>query len=390
MSMDWTDYASYLQNEQIRQAANDRATQAYNRAKLNGESEDRALAAAKFEWQKTMDVAGLTGYYNGSPTMGTQQWWTNQFGQWMPNAPQAGQQTLAGQGQAFNQAQALAAMYGSYFAPGSTPGAGTQTQAAQEQAFRQDLANRQLALDTATQQQTAANQYLTLLSNLRGPADWAKYQEVLGAGGNMNSLAAAAMGQYVPGGGATSGLMPQAANLNTLYGQVAGAGGYQPGGAPGGGGGWAAYNAGGNNLTGGGQSVAWTNAAAQARGDPYATATGANPQPGMVPANVQAGQQYTPQAQNQQSAQQQYNWLNPAAGNGTNTMGATQTNQMNLPAPNQVAAQSWKNLTPSQQEMMKGQWEASGWYKPDVEALMNQALPKYASNAATAGTWRLR
>jgi hypothetical protein len=39
---------------------------------------------------------------------------------------------------------------------------------------------------------------------------------------------------------------------------------------------------------------------------------------------------------------------------------------------------------------MKGQWESQGWYKPDVEALMNQALPKYATNAPSAGTWRLR
>jgi hypothetical protein len=39
---------------------------------------------------------------------------------------------------------------------------------------------------------------------------------------------------------------------------------------------------------------------------------------------------------------------------------------------------------------MLGDYEAQGWYKPDVEALFNQSLPKYAANAPTAGTFRLR
>jgi hypothetical protein len=178
-----------------------------------------------------------------------------------------------------------------------------QTQQAQEQAYTQWLRAAQEARANQSAQQQTAQNYLTLLSNLRGPADWAKYQQVLGSTpGGMRDLTAAAMGQYIPGGGATTGVQPQAANLNTLQQQVAG---------------------------------------------------------------------------------------QPAAGNGTNLGGADQ-NQMNLPAPNQFAPQTWKALAPSQQQMVLGQYESQGWYKPDVEALMNQGLPKYASNAPTAGTWRLQ
>lgn len=356
---DTTDYSSYLQNQQIAQAANDDRTQAYNQAKLRGESEDRAQAAAKFAWQQTIDRAGLTGMFEGQYTMPSQQYFANTFGTW--GTPTQGQQTLAGQNQGFTQQQALASMYGQYYAPGQTPGAGTQTQTAQEQQYTQWLRAQQQRLAEQTAQQTAANQYLTLLSNLRGPADWAKYQEVLGAGGNMNSLAAAAMGQYVPGGGATSGMQPQAANLNTLYNQVAGAGGYQP------------------------TQQQQSNVAAFTPQASVAQAT----QPG-------ANYQYSPTATGSQINQSTWGGANAqaqnAAGNGTNTMGAqpTQAQQLNLPAPNQVAMQSWRNLAPSQQQNLLGSWEAQGWNKDDVTALMNQSLPKYGSNAANAGTWRLR
>ena len=94
----------------------------------------------------------------------------------------------------------------------------------------------------------------------------------------------------------------------------------------------------------------------------------------------------------QQYAQQQPTQQQNAMGNGTNMYGAqqpTQAQQMNLPAPNQIAAQSWKNMAPSQQEMLLGAYEAQGWHKPDVQALYNQSLPKYAGNAPTAGTFKL-
>jgi hypothetical protein len=307
---------------------------------------------------------------------------------------------MAREQQTFGQGATLAGLYGQSFAPGQGPAAGTQTLTAQQQAYNQWLGQQNLALDQQKQQQAAAQQYLTLLSNLRGPADWAKYQEVLGATpGGMRDLAAAAMGQYVPGGGATTGMQPQAANLNTLYGQVSGGGQYgqyQPGGTP----------------------ANWPQST-------YTPMGGAGPM-GTAPLTQAAAQQ---QAANQQAMQptptQNYTYgaqdtgsrigysgwagaTNPtasaftpgvqaqqAAGGGTNLYGAQapgqpQQNQMNLPAPNQIAAQSWKNMAPSQQQMMLGQYEAAGWHKPDVEALMNQALPRYAANAPGAGTWRLR
>jgi hypothetical protein len=334
------DYTNYYQNESSRQLANDIATKEYNNAKAAGEAETRALERAKFAWQQTMDKAGLTGRFEDSWTMPTQQWFATNFGTWMPNGPQAGQQTQAAQQQAFTQAQNLAQMYGQYYAPGQTPTSGMQTHTAQEQAYTQWLRAAQQQLAEQKQQQETANQYLTLLSNLRGPADWAKYQQVLGATPQgMQDLVAAAAGQYVPGGGATTGMAPTPVSLQSLLGQATG----QP---------W-----GGQPAQGGGAAS------------------------------------FTPQGQMATGAQPGGGQTNPAyqaAGNGTNMMGNPQPQQYNLPAPNQVAPQAWKNLAPSQQELMKGQWESQGWYKPDVEALMNQALPKYAANAPSAGTWRLR
>jgi len=424
---DTTEYASYLQNESARQWANDVATKAYNDSKAAGEAQDRALAAAKFAWEQVKDRAGLTGRFEDNWTFPSQQWFTTQFGTWMPGGPTAGQETLAAQQQraanlgvyqgqqtlgaqqqywdemqkqaaqqaamtgywqaptgsgnmpmdAFNaradagtQQTYLAATGGNrqqaaerYFndvagavrsategaggqftpdtmrqwtysqgGPGATQwgGQGQRTMAAQEQDYTQWLRTAQEARANEALQQQTANQYLTLLSNLRGPADWAKYQQVLGAGGSMNSLAAAAMGQYIPGGGATSGYQPQAANLNTMQQQIAG---FTPGGA---------------------------------------------------------NQQYAQAAQGPGGQQPGSGTAYEATGNGTNMMGAQQQNQFNLPAPNQIAAQTWNNLAPSQKELIKGQYEAQGWYKPDVEALMNQGLPRYASNAPGAGTWRLR
>lgn len=427
------DYNSYYQNQQQLQLANDTATQEYNNKKLAGESEDRALAAAKFAWEQVKDRAGLTGRFEDSWTMPTQQWFTSQFGTWMPQGPQPGQQTLAAQSQAaanlgtyggsqtlnaqqqaWKQAQEAAAaaaaatgyyqqplgtgnvamdafstraspaeqqqylsqaggdrqaaaqnyftdvqgavrarteavgaqftpdtmrqwVYGQGTAGQSGPwgGGGQRTLSAQEQDYTQWLRATQEARANQMAQQATAQKYLELLGSLRGPADWAKYQQVLGSTpGGMRDLAAAAMGQYIPGGGATTGYQPQAANLNTLQGDVQGWGQQ----------GYAAFTPGGQIQ--------------------------------------QAAAQQPPQ---QQGQNQQVN----ALGNGTNMYGAPQ-NQMNLPAPNQIAPQAWNALPPSSREMIKGQYEAQGWYKPDVEALMNQSLPKYASNAPGAGTWRLK
>ena len=143
------------------------------------------------------------------------------------------QETLSAQDQYFNQAQQLATMYGQYYTPG-TPGqagaagtnmptAGQTTQAAQEQAYTQWLRSTQESREQWTAQQTAAQNYLTLMSQLRGPADYAQYQKVLGATpGGMKDLVSAAAGQYVPASGATTGTQPQSVSLGNFVGGTTG------------------------------------------------------------------------------------------------------------------------------------------------------------------------
>ena len=330
----------YHQNV-IDQAKN-AAQKAYNEGMLQYQREELAFRKAQEAWKEVTDKAGLTGMYEGQWSMPSQQYFASTFGTW--GAPTAGQQTLAGQQQQWQQAYDTASQYGQYYGLGQAPAAGTQTQAAQEQQYTQWLRSAQEArANQALQQQTAQN-YLNLLSQLRGPADWAKYQQVLGATpGGMRDLVSAAMGQYVPGGGATTGYQPQAASLQTLQQQI---GGY---GAPG------MYTQGAGGQQYGGPYTGGGGPTNFAEGTYGYDATG---RPGTG----------TPQE---------------AAGGGTNTMG-------NLPAPNQIAAQSWKNLAPSQQQMIMGQYEAQGWNKDDVQALLNQSLPRYATNAPGAGTFRLR
>lgn len=306
------DYNSELHKNLIQDADN-AARNAYNMAQLSQQGEDQAIKAAELAWKKTYDAAQLTGYFNGQATMPTQQWWANTFGTW--DTPTAGQQTLAAQQQQWSQAAQNAAQFGQWYAPGTGPTAGTTTLGAQQQAFGQSLSAIQEARAAQAQQQQQAQSYLQLLAGLRGPADWAKYQQVLGSTPQgMRDLTAAAMGQYIPGGGATTGVAPQAATLQTLQQQIAG--------AP--------------------QQVT-------AQGQQPGTGTAAE-----------------------------------ATGGGTNTMGMG-----NLPAPNQIAPQAWKNLAPSQQQLLMGAYEGQGWNKDDVRALLEQSLPRYASNAPGAGTWRL-
>lgn len=402
------------------------AQQTYYSALASGQSQSQALEAAKFAWQQKMDEATQTGMWNGQYNMPTEQWFTGQFGQWYGpgGTPQAGDQTLTAQQQQYNQAYQNSQAYGQYFAPGTGPIAGNQTQGAisqaqqnaatqagltgyytpaaqttvtpadfhaqdqatqqqylqynqndptaaankwaqdaqaslqrfanenptygqqqtlagQEQGFTQNLRTEQEARAAQAQQQSQAQSYLSLLASLRGPADWAKYQQVLGSTpGGMRDLAAAAMGQYVPGGGATTGYQPQAASLQSMMGQV---GGYDYSGQGGG-----QLNM--PNVYQGGQG---------SYGQPQGQAWGSG---------IGIGQQgATPQQQQQ------------GLGGGTN-----------LPAPNQIAAQSWNNMAPSQQQMLLGMYENQGWNKDDVLALHNQSLPKYTAGGTGTGTYRLQ
>jgi len=166
-------------------------------------------------------------------------------------------------------------------------------------------------------QQDAAQKYLGMMAGLRGPADWIQYQKVLGATpGGLQDLAAAAAGQYVPGGGATTGVQPQAASMQSFL----------------------------NSATGG--------------------QFGAQPQQGAP-----AGAMTPPMGSN--AAQ-------------------TQAFQNSLVAPNQRAPQTWANLTPSQQQMLLGTWEAQGYTQDDAKALFTQSLPKYATQSSGAGSFKLQ
>jgi hypothetical protein len=130
--------------------------------------------------------------------------------------PGTPQETMQAQQQYWQQAYDLASQYGQYYAP-LAPGQTAQAGVNAPQAG-------QITLENWKAQQQATQNYLDLLSKLRGPADWAKYQQVLGATpGGTQDLVRAAAGQYIPGGGATTGVQPQGANLNTLYDQVTGA-----------------------------------------------------------------------------------------------------------------------------------------------------------------------
>ena len=360
--------AQYHQN--VNNAANNAANQAYQQALARTSDREMALKEAQFAWSKVVDEAGLTGMYQGAYTMPVQQWQAETFGTW--GAPTAGQQTQAAQAQQFGQGATLAGLYGQYYAPGETPTSGTQTLAGQAQQFGQGLQTQQEARAAQAQQQSQAQAYLNLLAGLRGPADWAKYQQVLGATpGGMRDLYAAAMGQYVPGGGATTGYQPEAASLQSMMGQISGQG-YNPGAA--------------------GQPLNMPNVYNQNSAGMYVQQpqqTGAQQTYAALQGQTNP-QAYAQQAARPQEYNPQYNQAVNAQGAGTNTMGATQPQyQSNLPAPNQIAPQAWKNMAPSQQQMLLGEYESQGWHKPDVEALFAQSLPKYAGNAPTAGTFRL-
>lgn len=401
--------------------ANGEAQNKYYEALSSGQSQQNALAQAQFAWKKTMDEAGLTGQYQGQWTQPALTNFANLFGSW--GAPTAGQQTLAGQQQQWSQGQGFGELYGQYYAPGTAPtqgqqtlgaigqglqnaatvagltgyynqpggtGQGQQTLAGQQQQWQQGFSQAQFQAQQAQLAQQNAQSYLGILANLRGPADWAKYQQVLGSTPNgMRDLYAAAMGQYTPGGGATTGVAPQAADLNTLQQQVAGTPGQYPG-----------------YVGPQYQAQAYVPQVQQQPG--MNSAFGGAAQPGQYSAQVVGGTA-TPEQQAARRAQlggqqPQQTWgsgigvggqqASPqqqvqATGNGTNMYGAQQQ-QYNLPAPNQISSQAWNNFTPSQQQLMLGNYEAAGWDKGDVQALYNQSLPKYANNNASAGTWRLR
>ena len=418
------DYSSDFHQNTVAEATA-AAEAAYKEGLLSNQREDLAFRKAQQAWKEVMDKAGLTGMYEGQYTMPVQQWQAETFGTW--GAPQQGQQTLGGQQQQWQQAYQTAAQYGQYYGPGQGPAVGTKTQQQIEQEFTQGLRTQQEQRAAQNQRQTQTQAYLQLLSQLRGPADWAKYQQVLGSTpGGMRDLYAAAMGQYVPGGGATTGYQPEAASLQSMMGQIGGIP-YNPAAAgqplnmanvyQGGQGSYGQQQQAGGAMTmewnpqvqqrmfQGGQQQPGQNSLAVMPGTPQEQALQEQQRwqktqnAGML---SPAAQQFQIEYHNPQAQQQAQNaYAVQAQGGGTNMMGANQPQagqpglgqapqQPRLPAPNQIAPQSWANLAPSQREMMLGDYEAAGWHKPDVEALFAQSLPKYGANAPTAGTFRLR
>jgi hypothetical protein len=472
--------------------ANLAAQQAYNRARLNLESEQMALSKAQQAWTEQYQTAQLTGFFQGQPTMAARQFWAQEFGGY--EQPQAGQTTLDLEQQRWAQAQGLANAFGTWYRPGTQPVPGQTTLAQQAQAFSQAatqfqqqralfeeaLSAQREAREAQAQQQEQAQQYLNLLAGLRGPADWAKYQQVLGATpGGIRDLVAASMGQYLPGGGATTGMQPTPVSLQSMYQDVSG----QPwmggtsawqaagmtGTPPPGGGTWnqawgitgspisqittsanpTMQIAGPGGLTpeqmsriqqsaearwGVGEWRQWLFEDLVNRGTPVERAIsmavngavpestvqeiinasginatvvgGQNPQPAGGPGSPTAtslNPYYVPPGGTQQSGLNPYYFSTGGAVGQPGALaagpqGGTQPTQGfpapqtigTLPLPNQIAPQTWANLAPSQQQLLLGAYEAQGWHPQDVLTLFNQSLPRYATNAPMAGTFRLQ
>src|SRR5262245_23280077 len=168
--------------------AQNAAYQAYLSSKLNLETDDLAFKKAQQAFSESLSTAQMTGLFNGQPTLPAMTSYANQFGQW--GVPQPGQQTLAAQGQYFNQGLAL-----------------------------------------QTQNQKVVQDYLTLLSNLRGPQDYGQYLRVMASTPQgLQSLVGAAAGNMgrAPAFGVT-GAPTTPATLGGFMGQAA-SGGTAPGG----------------------------------------------------------------------------------------------------------------------------------------------------------------
>lgn len=144
------------------------AYQAYLTARLNLETDAQAFSQAQQAFTNKINEASLTGSYNGAPT----------------------QAALA-------QEAGLTGMY-----------QGKPT-----------LAREQM-------QQTTANDYLKLISGLRGPQDYGQYLKVIGSTPQgLSDLVASASGKYIPASGATTGAGTTPASLGGLVGDVTGGGG---------------------------------------------------------------------------------------------------------------------------------------------------------------------
>lgn len=161
----------------------------------------------------TITEAGLTGTYQGQPTLAAQQQQANISGQYTD---------YNGFAQRDPQAKALAAINPSLLDPRY------QQELLKTRGYvfyaGENASSPTLAAQTA-QSQTALG-YLNLIGNLRGPADYGQYLRVLGSTpGGLRDLVSGAMGQYTPATGATTGAAPTPAALGSVQSDVTGAGG---------------------------------------------------------------------------------------------------------------------------------------------------------------------
>ena len=276
-------------------------------------------------------------------------------GQPLPNQPGTPQETLQAQNQYFTQANTLASQYGQYYAP-SAPGQAAQAGVNAPQAGQQTLAGQQQQWSQGFQQeqfqQTAAQQYLQLLSQLQGPADYGQYLKVLGATpGGIQGLVGAAAGQYLPGGGST-GVAPQQQSLGNLVGAATGYGqqGY-------------GYGQQGYGQQGQSTSDQTYQNLMNAYNGQAGTGTGANAATTSAPQGGTA---------------------TPGGMNYSDYMATAQ----GLPPPSQIAPQAFNMMAPSQQQMLGGMYSNLGCAKGDINALYQQSLPKYAAGSSS-GNFRL-
>ena len=243
-------------------------------------------------------------------------------------------ETMAAQQQYFNQAQNLASQFGQYYAPGA-PGQAAQPGVNAPAPGQETLAYQQF-------QQQAAQSYLQLLSQLQGPADYGQYLKTLGSTpAGLQGLVGAAAGQYIPGGG-TTGIAPQAQTLNNLVGAATN---------------YTVPGTTGNPYATSTSTVDQLTAAASGQGG---GGTGANAAGGAGGAASPGGMNYS-------------DFLATAQG---------------LPAPSQIAPQSFNQMLPSQQQMLGSMYSNLGYAPGDINKMYQQSLPKYAAGSA-AGSMRL-
>jgi hypothetical protein len=357
---------------QLLSQAQQAAYQAYLNARLALDTDQEAFTKAQAAFTNKISEAGITGSYNGQPTLGARQQAadiaaqvagltgvytppsfggatggggvgggqsaTEQSVQWLlsQNAalgdPNYQQQLLQSRGWIWWPGEQLGSdnrpTSGVYpgFQP-TTPATGGAVAGSSGGVPTLAAINQQAQLSgtyngaptEAAREFNAktATDYLSLISNLRGPQDYGQYLRVIGSTpGGLKDLVGSAAGQYIPATGATTNAPTAGASLGGLVGDV----------------------------TGQGQ---------------FATLPVVN-SGGAV----------------------------PYAQGGTPTSYADYQNAAsNLPKPNQISADAWNSYTDSQKKMLLGMYENQGYNVNDVQDLYKQSLPKYSYSGS--GTVKL-